>query len=178
MWCFVSLAAAPLAAGAFVWSQERRGSTGRTPLLPLGLLGVPAARRGLLVALAAFVANGGFFLTTAVTLQDGRGLTPLARPRRSFRSPSPSSPSRSARAARPPARRRAARSSPAASSVGRGLLAQAVVALGAFDRLGPLQLALPMAVTGVGAGLVMVRLVGVVLSGVPRTSRARRAASS
>jgi MFS family permease len=166
-WTFAALLAAPLAGGAFVASQERAAVVGRTPLLPLGLLGVPAARRGLVVALLAFVANGAYFLTTAVSLQDGRGFTPLR-----------------AAATLVPMASTFLLVSLAASRIARrlgggraivvggaiwavGLAAQGVVALGMWDRIGPLQLALPTMLTGVGAGLVVVRLVGVVLAGVP-----------
>ena len=50
-----------------------------------------------------------------------------------------------------------------------GLLLQALTALLAYDELGPVWLAVPMAVTGIGQGLVIVRLVNVVLSAVPPT---------
>ena len=48
-----------------------------------------------------------------------------------------------------------------------GLVMQALTALLAYDQLGPVWLAVPMAVTGVGQGLVIVRLVNVVLSAIP-----------
>jgi EmrB/QacA subfamily drug resistance transporter len=167
LWCVASIALAPLVAAAFVWTQARRERTGHAPLLPLSLLQYEATRRGLLAGLAMFTAAGGFFLPSALTLQGGRGLSPIESGLTML--PLALAFLAVSLAAAPLARRLGGRRSivlgGAIMSIGFGL--QALTAVLAYDDLGPLWLAVPMAVTGVGQGLVVVRLVNVVLSAIP-----------
>ncbi len=76
-WCWASFAAVPLL-GALFWADQRRTERrGGSPLLPPSLLAQSGMRRGLPVALVYFPCFGGFMLTTAVTLQSGRGMSAL-----------------------------------------------------------------------------------------------------
>jgi MFS family permease len=166
-WCFASLVAAGGLLVAFALTQARAERAGRTPLLPLRLLRVDASRRGLAVALTLFVAVGGFFLTTAITLQSGRGLSPLE-----------------SGMALAPAGLAFLGVSLAAGSVARrlgggraivvggltasvGLVAQAALVLSSYRHDDPLWLALPMVLVGAGMATVVVRLLAVVLAGIP-----------
>ena len=169
VWCVLSLALAPIAAAAFIWTQARRERHGHAPLLPPSLLRHEATRRGLAAGLAVFTAAGGFFLTTALTLQAGRGLSPIAAGLTML--PLALAFLGVSLAAAPLARRLGGRRSIVIGGaiMSFGLLLQALTALLAYDELGPVWLAVPMAVTGIGQGLVIVRLVNVVLSAVPPT---------
>ncbi|GAB3409443.1 MFS transporter [Flindersiella endophytica] len=77
VWTFVMLALAPLAAAGFGYHQHSTERGGRTPLLPTSLLRGREFRRGLAVVVLFFLATGGFFLTTGVSLQEGLGMSPL-----------------------------------------------------------------------------------------------------
>lgn len=76
-WTFASLAAVPPLLVALALTQRRAERSGRTPLLPPGVLRVPSMRRGLVVVSVFFTGFGAFMFVCAVTLQDGLGLGPL-----------------------------------------------------------------------------------------------------
>ncbi len=77
-WMLLCAAVVPVALVALIrhgQSMERRG---HDTLLPPSLLQRPALRAGIGVSIALFLAAGGFFLTTALSLQDGLGLGPMS----------------------------------------------------------------------------------------------------
>jgi len=76
-WCWVLLAAFPLAAVAFVTVERRLEARGRTPVVPPSVVRMPSMRRGLGVAVPLFAGFGGFLFVYALTLQDGLHLGPL-----------------------------------------------------------------------------------------------------
>jgi MFS family permease len=166
-WCFVSLGAAALVLAAFAVTQARAERAGRTPLLPRRLLRVPASRCGLGAALTLFVAVGGFFLTTAITLQSGRGLSPLESALAlvpfglAFLGVSLAS---GAVAQRLGGGRAIVVGSLVAAV---GLACEAALVLSSYRRDDPLWLALPMVLVGAGQAVVVVRLLAVVLAGIP-----------
>ncbi|NYI88349.1 RNA polymerase sigma factor (sigma-70 family) [Amycolatopsis endophytica] len=77
VWCWVLLAAFPVAAPSFVVVERRLEARGVTPLLPPSVVRIPSMRRGLGVAVPFFLGFGGFLLVSALTLQDGLHLGPL-----------------------------------------------------------------------------------------------------
>jgi MFS family permease len=77
LWTWLSLAAFPLAAGAF-WAVERRADrAGRTPLVPPSLLALASLRRGLVLMLPFSIGFSGFMFVIALALQRGAGLGPV-----------------------------------------------------------------------------------------------------
>ncbi|MEO3751271.1 MFS transporter [Streptomyces sp. B6B3] len=78
LWTWLSLAAVPLAGGAFLAVERRAERTGRTvPLVPPALLRLPGMRRGL-PALAACVGGfGGFMFVMALAFQQGLDFGPV-----------------------------------------------------------------------------------------------------
>ena len=157
-------------------SGRSRGASGtaghRSCRLPAALRGDALWPPG--AGSAVFTAAGGFFLTTA--------LTPAGRPRPVADRLGPDDAAAGARVPRRVARRRAARPSRLGGRrsivlggviMSAGLLMQALTALLAYDELGPVWLAVPMAVTGIGQGLVIVRLVNVVALRDPADARWR-----
>jgi predicted MFS family arabinose efflux permease len=76
-WSIALLVLPPIATVGLVQHARRSEAAGHEPLLPLSLLGSPALRAGLGVSVALFLAAGGFFLTTALTLQEGLRFSPL-----------------------------------------------------------------------------------------------------
>src|SRR5580698_7368773 len=86
LWCWLSLAAVPVAGAAFVWwerrvraSQSARGmpSTSRQPLVDLGLFRSKDFRRGLFVNVTLFSTISSFFFVLGLYLQTGRGDSPM-----------------------------------------------------------------------------------------------------
>ncbi len=77
-WTLALLAAAPLAAVAFVRAERSLEARGGVPLVPISLLRVPSMRSGLLLAVPFFTGFGGFMFVIALTLQDGTGVSALA----------------------------------------------------------------------------------------------------
>ena len=168
LWCVVALALAPIAAAAFVWTQSRRERAG-PGTAPAAL---PAALRG----------DAPRPPRRAGRVHGGRRLLPDHGPHAAGRprpvadrvGPDDAAAARSrSSACRSPPRRWPTASGGrrsivlgGADHVGRPRHAGATALL-AYDQLGPVWLAVPMAVTGVGQGLVIVRLVNVVLSAIP-----------
>jgi EmrB/QacA subfamily drug resistance transporter len=76
LWCWLFLAAAPFAAGAFVWREHRFGRHSM-PLVDLGLVRSKDFRRGLFVNLTLFATVSSFFFVLGQYLETGRGDTPL-----------------------------------------------------------------------------------------------------
>jgi len=78
IWCWVLLAACPLAAVGFVMVERRMEARGGNPLLPTSLARLPSMRHGMAIAVPFFGGFGGFMFVYALTLQDGLHLGPLA----------------------------------------------------------------------------------------------------
>lgn len=166
VWCWAMLAGAPVIAAAFWGDQRRAERAGRAPLLPPSLVGLPGFRRGLFAALLLFPCFGGFMLVTAVTLQDGRGFTPLVAGLSlvplalAFLVLSLS------------ARRIVDRFGLRAMVAGAGVLTAgmslfAIQAQRGYDHLTALSLVPAMALIGAGSAVVMVPLFGTILAAVP-----------
>ncbi|MFD8480714.1 MFS transporter [Kitasatospora sp. NPDC059673] len=78
LWTWVSLAAFPALAAAFVAAERKAEREGRVPLVPLSLLRIPEMRRGLGVAVPYFTGFGGFMFVIALLLQNGLHRGPVA----------------------------------------------------------------------------------------------------
>jgi len=165
-WTWAALALAPFAWALFVYVQARMERAERGPLLPPSLLALPGMRRGLIAALAFFLQVGGFMITTAVTLQSGLGLAPLAAGLMlipyalGFLSGSLA------------AQRLAARIGRWIVTGGGALLAVGLLAFAAeaytgYAGLSETRLLVPLVLIGVGQASVMIPLFGVVLTGIP-----------
>jgi MFS family permease len=166
VWCWIGLAAAPFAWATFVAVQSKMERAERLPLLPPSLLRYPGMQRGLGTALSFFLGVGGFMITTAVSLQSGLGLGPLAAGvmlvpyALGFLGASLG------------ARRLVARHGRrivvgGAVLLAAGMVAFAVEALADYDGLSIGVLAAPLVMIGVGQAFVMIPLFGVVLTGIP-----------
>jgi MFS family permease len=82
-WCWLFLAAVPLAGAAFTWREHRVRATRptrapRQPLVDLGLFLSRDFRRGLFVNLTLYATISSFFFLLGLYLQTGRGESPLA----------------------------------------------------------------------------------------------------
>jgi predicted MFS family arabinose efflux permease len=77
LWTWLSLAAAPLILGEFVWWQRRLDSRGGAPLLDLTLFRDRGYSAGIFTQLFLASAQAAFFVYLALYLQVGRGLRPL-----------------------------------------------------------------------------------------------------
>jgi EmrB/QacA subfamily drug resistance transporter len=76
LWCWLFLAAVPLAGAAFArW--ERRVRASRQPLVDLGLFRSRDFRRGLFVNVTLYATITSFFFVLGLYLQEGRGDSPL-----------------------------------------------------------------------------------------------------
>lgn len=80
LWCWLFLAAVPLAGAAFTWWEHRVRTTlaPRQPLVDLGLFRSRDFRRGLLLNLTLYATISSFFFLLGMYLQTGRGESPLA----------------------------------------------------------------------------------------------------
>ncbi|MET9292462.1 MFS transporter [Streptomyces sp. NPDC003077] len=78
LWSWLLLAVFPFAGAAFVAVERRAERSGRTPLVPPSLLGIPSVRRGLVVVVPFTLGFGGFMFVVAVALQDGLRYGPMA----------------------------------------------------------------------------------------------------
>jgi EmrB/QacA subfamily drug resistance transporter len=76
-WCWLFLAAVPLAGAAFMWWEHQVRAT-RQPLVDLGLFLSRDFRRGLFVNLTLYATISSFFFLLGLYLQTGRGESPLA----------------------------------------------------------------------------------------------------
>lgn len=165
-WCWIALAAAPAVWTGFVILQSRMERAGRLPLLPPSLLRYRGMQRGLGTALSFFLGVGGFMITTAVSLQAGLGLGPLAAGL--VLAPY----ALAFLAASLGARHLATRHSRGVVVAGAlliavGMTAFAIEALAGYDALSISVLAAPLAITGAGQAFVMIPLFDVVLTGIP-----------
>jgi MFS family permease len=166
LWSLAMLPISPLAIGLALWWGRRLELAGREPLLPPSLLAIGNMRAGIGVAVLLFLAAGGFFLTIALTLQDGLGLSPFE----------------AALSMVPFAttflitsivgRRLAERWGGGLVQAGGALFASgmaliALVCLVAGSGLAGWMLLLPLAVVGTGQGAVVAPLIGIALAGVP-----------
>jgi MFS family permease len=76
LWCWLFLAAVPLAGTAFVRWEHRVGAS-RQPLVDLGLFRSGDFRRGLFVNVTLYATISSFFFVLGLYLQSGRGDSPL-----------------------------------------------------------------------------------------------------
>ncbi len=166
LWSIVMLPFGPAAVMAAVAHGRRLERIGREPLLPPSLLALPGLRAGLGVAVALFVAAGGFFLTTALTLQDGLGLTPIAAALTMV--PFAIAFFVMSLAGRRLAAQRGADVIRAGGLIyATGTAMTALIALAAGSNLTGWLLAVPLGVVGLGQGAVVAPLIGIAMSGVP-----------
>ncbi|MFD3522447.1 MFS transporter [Streptomyces sp. NPDC058653] len=70
-WTWVSLAAFPVAALAFLAVERRADRQGRTPLVPPSLFALVSLRRGLALVLPFSIGFGGFMFVIAIAMQQG-----------------------------------------------------------------------------------------------------------
>lgn len=77
-WTWVSLAAFPLAALAFLAVERRADRRGRTPLVPPSLFALVSLRRGLALVLPFSIGFGGFMFVIAIAMQQGLRMTAVA----------------------------------------------------------------------------------------------------
>jgi MFS family permease len=88
LWCWLFLAAVPVAGAVFVWWERRVGasqgargrqqlSAGRQPLVDLALFRSKDFRRGLFVNVTLYATITSFFFVLGLYLQTGRGDSPL-----------------------------------------------------------------------------------------------------
>jgi MFS family permease len=165
-WCWAMLAGAPVIAAVFWRDQRRAERAGRAPLLPPSLLGLPGFRRGLCAVLLFFPYFGGFMLVTAVTLQDGRGFSPLTAGLSLV--PLALAFLVLSLCARRIVGRFGRRAIVASAGVlTAGLLLFAIQVQRGYDHLSALNLAPAMALIGAGSAGVMVPLFATVLAAVP-----------
>ncbi|MFD7628221.1 MFS transporter [Streptomyces sp. NPDC059851] len=78
LWTWLSLAAFPVSAAAFVAVERRADRLGRTPLVPPSLLRLPSLRRGLALLVPFSIGFSGFMFVMAVVLQEGLRKGPVA----------------------------------------------------------------------------------------------------
>jgi len=76
-WCFAMLAAALPTIAAFVWWERRQARIGAPQLIPATLLQNAGFMTGCGLVMLLFGGMPGLFLTFAIMLQVGNGLTPL-----------------------------------------------------------------------------------------------------
>jgi MFS family permease len=76
VWTFISLAAVPFLAAAFLWFEDRLTARGGSPLVDLGLMALPGFRRGVLVGTLFFFTTA-FYVLFSIYEQEGYGTDPL-----------------------------------------------------------------------------------------------------
>ncbi|MEU4195070.1 MFS transporter [Kribbella sp. NPDC026611] len=168
LWTWLSLVAVIPATALLGVHQRRAERSGHAPLIPPSVLRLQPMRIGLLLAVAFFSTFGGFMFCFALAtqgeahmspLEGGLSLLPLAV---GFLITSIYGPKLQQKYG--------------AGLIIRGWLVQAVgyallgvVALTLWPHVNPITIGAPLLVGGVGAGLVMVPLIGVVVGQVPPT---------
>ena len=165
-WSIALLALFVPAVAAFVLVERRLERVGGHPIVPPSLVRLPGMQRGLAIAAPFFAGFGAFMFVSALALQRGAGLGPLA----SGLALVPMAVAfllASLATARLVARfgRRVVSVGALLQAVGLALLA--LTLFGVWPHVDALNLAPAMIVAGVGQGLIMSPLFGVVLSGVP-----------
>ncbi|MGI9092404.1 MAG: MFS transporter [Mycobacteriales bacterium] len=165
-WTWAMLVATPVAAAMLIGAERRLERAGGVPLLPPSLIALPSMRNGLIAGAPFFAGFGGFMFVTAVGLQDGAHLGPLA----SGLTLVPLAVAffiASLLTTRLLARygRSVLMAGAVLQAVGLAVLAATV--LQRWPDVGPWSLAPGMIVAGFGQGLIMSPLFRVVLGGVP-----------
>lgn len=167
-WSWAALSSVPAVLTAFVLWERRLELQGGDPLLPPGLLRL-AGLRAALGAVALFApAFGGFFFTTALSLQRGRHLGPLdaGLVMVPFAVAFLAASLGGGRIAGDRVRRTIAAG---AVLIAAGYLGLALVAWRDFAAEDLWTLAPALATAGLGQGLVVPQLFGIALGGVPAT---------
>jgi len=165
-WSIALLALFVPTALAFVAVERRLERVGGHPIVPPSLVRLPGMHRGLLIAAPFFAGFGAFMFVSALALQGGAGLGPLA----SGLALVPMAVSfliASLSTARLTARYGRRVISVGALLQAAGLAGLALTLFAAWPHVDALNLAPAMIVAGFGQGLMMSPLFGVVLSGVP-----------
>jgi EmrB/QacA subfamily drug resistance transporter len=165
LWSFAMLAAGVAMLAGFALLQARRARAGRAPLVEPSILRRRPYVAGLAVVVGFIGAMGGMMIALNVMLQAGLGLTPLACGVATVTIPVAAiggSITSSALLAR--IGRRTMHIGTATMAA--GLLLVDLVMRSRGGALQPLQLALPLAVTGFGMGMVFVPMFDVILAGV------------
>jgi len=166
VWCFAMMAAAVALGAAFVLWEKRREARGETQLLPVALLVNRNFLIGTLMTLMFSSGVPGFFLTFALFLQTGFGLTPL----QSGLTGIPFS--MGVVVASLSSGRLGGRFLPQRFALGALLLAAGMAYVrwtitGVGDHIDQLAFTLPLAISGIGLGLGFASLFQMVLAGVP-----------
>jgi len=165
-WSWVLLALFMPALAAFALIERRLELTGRHPIVPPSLVGLPGMKRGLVIAIPFFGGFGAFMFVSAVSLQQGAhfgavrsglALVPMAL---TFLLASLTTARLVARYGR-----RVLAVGAVLQAVGLGALAATLLV--AWPHVDPLNMAPAMAVAGAGQGLIIPPLFGFVLAGVP-----------
>ena len=166
-WCWALLAAGPLAIAGLAAVDARRAGTGVAPLVPTALFRIPAFSAGVVVYFMLGAALIGFFLVLTLWLQVGEAFSPT---RAGITGVAFSAGSILTAGAAVPLATRFGRLVLTAGSlmlaVGFGLVR--MVALHATGPVGGWSLVPGLLVAGAGLGLLIVPLINVVLSAVPR----------
>jgi MFS family permease len=77
VWSFITLGAAPILLGDFVWWQRQLVARGRAPLVDPRWFAVPAFRIGIVTQFCFWAGQASYFLVLALYLQLGLGLSAL-----------------------------------------------------------------------------------------------------
>jgi MFS family permease len=167
VWTWICLAAVPVAAAALVGWQRRTERRGGLPLVPPSLFRFRSIRVGLAVATPMFVTFGGFMFVYSY-MAGAHGLTPL-RIGLSLLPMSAAFLVASIAAGRLVPRYGATVLTVGSviGALGFAWLPQTVPGLSTMASFNPVDVALPMALAGLGFGLVWSPIMGVVLSQVP-----------
>ena len=164
-WTFALMAGSVPVFAVFVWYQRARKNS---PLVALGLFRLRSFAAGLGVALLFWIAFGGFFITWMLYMQAGLGWTPLhaGLTAVAFAVPTAAAAGASVQFLTPRFGRKVLMTGALTASAGFGLYLYLSWRYG--TGLHSWQMIAPLAVTGIGFGLIVAPLIDLVLSGVPR----------
>jgi MFS family permease len=165
-WTWIVLFAAIPAVGVLTAHQVFTERAGRVPLVPISVLGLPVMRTGLLIAVGFFTTFGGFMFAFALATQGEAGMSPF----RGGLTLLPLAVTFMLVSIVGPRLQRRWGSGIIArgwgvQAVGYGWLA--LLLIQDWPDVTPLTLLIPMALTGLGGGMVMIPLFGVILGQVP-----------
>jgi EmrB/QacA subfamily drug resistance transporter len=164
-WTFALMAGSVPVFALFAWYQRGRTDS---PLVELSLFRVRSFTAGLGVAVLFWVGFGGFFLTWMLYMQAGLGWSPLHAGLTgvAFAVPTAAAAGASVQFLTPRFGRKVLLGGAAAAGAGFGLYLYLSSHYGAG--IHSWQMIAPLAVNGIGFGLIVAPLIDLVLSGVPR----------
>lgn len=166
-WTWIMLGAVLPLALIFAMHQRRTERLGGAALVPPAVLRLRGMRIGLTIAVAFFGTFGGFMFVFAIATQGEAGMSPLEGGM-TYLPLAVSFMVVSIYNARLQERYGASIIARGWAIQAVGFLACAAVVGATWPNVGPLNMAIPMLVTGFGAGLVMMPLFGVVMAQVPQ----------